>query len=113
MKRIYEEAKTADGVRILIDRLWPRGVSKEAAKLHYWLKDLAPSEEPRKWFDHDEDKFLTFEKKYRKELESGDQKEAFEALQQIVNRTKNRVTLVYAAKDEKNNNAQVIKKMIQ
>ena len=69
IKRIYEDPSENDGYRILIDRVWPRGVSKEDAKLDDWKKDIAPSNELRKWFDHDPDKFGEFAKRYRKELE--------------------------------------------
>ncbi len=72
-KRIYEDPSDNDGYRILVDRIWPRGVSKEDAKLDDWNKDIAPSDKLRKWFDHDPDKFDEFAKKYRKELD--DQKE--------------------------------------
>ncbi|MCB0453355.1 MAG: DUF488 family protein, partial [Aequorivita sp.] len=70
IKRIYEDASKNDGFRILVDRIWPRGVSKKDAKLDEWMKEIAPSTELRKWFDHKEDRFAEFEKKYYKELEN-------------------------------------------
>lgn len=113
LKRIYEEPNKEDGIRILVDRLWPRGVSKEKAKLNYWLKELGPSNELRKEFNHDAHKYETFKKKYKEELKTGKQKEAFNELKKIIEGTDQRITLLYAAKDEKNNNAQVIKQVIQ
>ncbi len=68
IKRIYDEPDTSDGIRILVDRLWPRGVSKKEAHLDYWLKDVAPSPDLRKWFNHEPEKFDAFSKQYRTEL---------------------------------------------
>lgn len=69
VERIYEPSGKDDGTRVLVDRLWPRGVSKEEAKLDHWAKEIAPSDELRKWYDHDADKFDDFARKYRKELQ--------------------------------------------
>ena len=68
IKRVYDDKSKSDGYRVFIDRLWPRGVKKEDAHFDEWLKDLAPSTEPRKWFDHDPEKFDDFKKRYKKEL---------------------------------------------
>jgi uncharacterized protein YeaO (DUF488 family) len=105
LKRIYDDANPADGYRILVDRLWPRGVSKDSAKLDEWLKDVGPSDELRKWFNHDPEKFPEFAKKYQKELAENP---AFEQLQQIAQNHKT-VTLVYSAKDAEHNQAVVLK----
>src|SRR5690625_2715602 len=83
LKRIYEEPSKHDGKRILIDRLWPRGVSKKRAALDQWLKNIGPSHALRQWFQHDPEKFLTFRQQYIKELQSGDQKVSFEQLKEI------------------------------
>ncbi len=70
IKRIYEDSSETDGYRILIDRLWPRGISKDRAKIDLWAKDIAPSHELRKWFNHDPDKWIEFEEKYFSQLDS-------------------------------------------
>lgn len=106
LKRIYEEASKNDGYRILVDRLWPRGISKEKAKLDLWLKDIAPSDALRKWFGHAPDKWMEFQKKYKAELAKN--KKIFEQLEEIIKNKKN-VTLLYAAKDEKRNQAVILK----
>lgn len=106
LKRIYQEADNSDGYRVLVDRLWPRGVSKENAKLDLWLKDIAPSTELRKWFGHDPQKWSEFQNKYRAEIKAN--KEAFAELEKIVKENKN-ITLLYAAKDEIHNEAVVIR----
>ena len=109
IKRIYEDASAKDGYRILVDRIWPRGVSKEDAKLEEWNKDLAPSTELRKWFDHDPDKFKEFSKKYKKELEQQE-----EDLKYLVDKAKNQtVTLLYGAKDTEHNQAVVLKEVLE
>lgn len=108
IKRIYEDPESADGYRILIDRLWPRGVSKEDAKLDEWNKELSPSTELRKWFDHTPERFEEFKKRYREELES--HKEELNRLYTLAK--SNTVTLLYAAKNEKINNAVVLKEIL-
>lgn len=110
LKRAYDEMEDGDGYRILIDRLWPRGISKEELKLDTWLKDIAPSEELRKWFDHDPDKFDDFRRRYRKEL--NDKPDAVEKLLSLC-REKETVTLVYSAKDREHNNAKVLKEYLK
>lgn len=109
IKRIYEEPEESDGYRVLVDRLWPRGVSKEKARLDDWAKKLTPTHELRKWFDHDPEKWEEFKAAYRQELLN---KEA-----QIGNffkkiEDKMTVTLLYAAKDTDHTHAKVLKKHI-
>lgn len=112
LKRAYDEAAKNDGKRILVDRVWPRGVSKEDANLYEWLKEVGPSKDLRQWFDHDPDKFEEFKKKYHKELQDGEQKSSYDKLKAIQKENKT-ITLVYAAKDEENNQAQVLKEMLE
>ena len=101
-KRIYEEPNAKDRFRILVDRLWPRGVSKENADIDLWLKEIAPSDKLRKWFSHDPLKWKEFKKKYNDEL-----KNKLELLDKIhrIEKEEKVITLVYATKDEKYNNA--------
>ena len=109
IKRVYDAPSENDGYRILIDRIWPRGVSKEDAKLDDWNKDLAPSTELRKWFDHDPDKFDDFSEKYKKELENNK-----EDLNKLSKKAKDEtVTLVYGAKDTAHNQAVVLKRVLE
>ena len=109
IKRVYEDPSSSDGYRILVDRIWPRGVSKEEAKLEEWNKDLAPSTELRKWFDHDPDKFEDFSLKYKKEL-----KNSTEDLKRLFEKAKEKtVTLLYGAKDTKFNQAVVLKEVLE
>ena len=108
IKRIYEKASDKDGYRILVDRIWPRGVSKDNAKLDEWKKEIAPSTELRKWFDHKEKRFDAFVDKYKKELE-----EKKTELQYIKNISKKQqVCLLYGAKNEKYNQAVVLKEFL-
>lgn len=109
IKRVYEKASKNDGVRILVDRMWPRGMSKEDAHVDQWMKDIAPSTSLRKWFDHKEERFQEFAEKYKKELQK-----ASEPVQEILDIAKNKtVTLVYGAKDEKHNQAVVLKNFLE
>ena len=109
IKRVYEQAANEDGVRILVDRLWPRGVSKERAALSGWLKDVAPSPDLRRWWHHDPDRFEDFACRYRTEL---DDNPALEDLLGIV-REHDRTTLVYAAKDPAVNHALILRDYIR
>ena len=109
-KRVYEEAAPDDGLRVLVDRLWPRGVSKEAAHLDLWLKEAAPSPELRKWFNHEPDKWPDFQKKYAEELLADSN--ALSALQKAAH-GRSKVTLLYAAKDHQLNNAEVLKHFLE
>lgn len=104
IKRIYDDPSVDDGFRVLVDRLWPRGISKEAAKLDEWDKEIAPSSALRKWFDHKEERFEEFAHQYREEL-----KEKEGALNKLRERAKNEtVCLLYAAKNSEINQAVVL-----
>lgn len=105
LKRAYEPPARSDGARILVDRLWPRGVKKETLKLDSWLKDIAPSSELRKWFDHRPDRFEQFAKKYRAELDANPG--AVAELEPWLHR--GRATLVYGARDPAINQAVVLR----
>ena len=105
IKRAYEKPTEDDGYRILVDRLWPRGVAKNKAKIDLWLKQVSPSNELRKWFSHDSEKWNEFKKKYHSELKS--EKISLQKIKQIEKENKI-ITLVYAAKDDIHNNAIVL-----
>ena len=109
LKRAYEKPSRDDGSRILVERLWPRGLTKERAAVDLWLKEVAPSPELRKWFGHDPANWEQFQKRYWKELE--DQEEAVQLLKQKVKQ--GTVTLVYAARDEEHNSALVLKRFLE
>jgi uncharacterized protein YeaO (DUF488 family) len=109
-KRVYEPPADDDGYRVLIDRLWPRGLRKEAAHVDAWLKDLAPSDELRRWFNHDPERFAQFRARYQAELRVAP---AAALVRELAGRSTNgTVTLVYAAKDEEHNNAVVLASVI-
>jgi len=112
IKRIYEKVTEDDGVRVLVDRVWPRGVSKEKAQLDHWMKEVAPSNELRKWFGHDPEKYETFKKRYKEELKSGDQAEQLAELKQLTKAHDKHILLLYAAKDEEHNQAKVLKEIL-
>ena len=101
IKRIYEPPASDDGQRVLVDRIWPRGVSKESAALTLWLKEIAPSDELRKWFGHEPERWAEFQRRYRAELDGNG--EAVAQLRALLG--KGRVTLLYGAHDEAHNNA--------
>lgn len=109
IKRVYETPDREDGERILVDRLWPRGLTKEKAKVDLWLKDVAPSTELRKWFAHDPDKWAEFQTRYRQELKAN--KEPLALLKQEV--AKGPATLVYGARDEQHNEAVILQKILK
>jgi uncharacterized protein YeaO (DUF488 family) len=109
IKRVYEPAAKTDGTRILIDRLWPRGLTKQVAKVDVWLKDIAPGTELRKWFAHDPKKMESFSKKYIAELEENP--DAVTELKQYIKKRK--VTLVYGAKDPECNHAVVLQSFLK
>lgn len=112
IKRIYDAAEESDGVRLLVDRLWPRGVSKESARLDGWAKELAPSPALRVWFGHKAERFGEFAALYRAELEASPEAQA--AARQILLRSgKERVTLLYGAKDPQINHAAVLKAYLE
>lgn len=112
IKRIYDKKASSDGRRILVDRIWPRGVSKEEADLDEWFKEIGPSDDLRKWFDHDAAKFDKFTDKYRQEFQEGDQKASYDQLKEI-QKSNSTITLLYGAKDEKHNQAVVLKDMLE
>jgi uncharacterized protein YeaO (DUF488 family) len=108
LKRAYEPADLGDGFRILVDRLWPRGVSKEKAKIDLWLREIAPSTELRKWFGHDPEKWDEFQERYRAEL-----KDKGDLVDQIKAAASRRpITLIYSAHDEEHNDAVVLQKFL-
>jgi uncharacterized protein YeaO (DUF488 family) len=107
IKRIYEAPKPSDGKRVLVDRLWPRGVSKVNAHLDDWIKDVAPSPKLRTWFDHDPERFAEFRRRYKAELKGN---AAVRALRALGKRSK--VTLLYAAHDPKVNHAIVLRSVL-
>lgn len=101
VKRVYEPVAESDGQRVLVDRLWPRGLSKEKAHLDLWLKDVAPSDELRHWFGHDPERWAEFQKRYKAELDG--KADALAKLRGLM--AKGKVTLLFAAHDEEHNNA--------
>lgn len=110
IKRVYEDSSPDDGTRVLVDRLWPRGKSKEAAHIDEWAKDIAPSTELRQWFDHNPKRFEEFASSYRAELHEN--KDAIDEILERIDLRK-RVTLVYAAKDTQCNHAVVLKSFLE
>lgn len=108
IKRVYKKPEVEDGIRILVDRLWPRGLTKEKASIDLWLKDIAPTTELRKWFNHDPDKWNEFKKRYLAEL-SENRKSVAILKEQLTNGD---VTLIFGAKDEEHNEALVLKELI-
>lgn len=108
IKRVYEEASPTDGYRVLIDRLWPRGISKDTAALDEWNKTLSPSADLRKWFNHEDELFKEFDKRYRSEL--AEHSDELERLRKIA--AKGMLTLVYAAKKTDINNAVVLREVL-
>ncbi|MEM3794700.1 MAG: DUF488 domain-containing protein [Thermoprotei archaeon] len=109
VKRVYEQRAEADGYRVLVDRIWPRGLSKKDVRVDVWLREVAPSDTLRKWFAHDPAKWEEFKSRYAKELESNKE---FERLLQLV-RGKEIVTLVYSAKDTEHNQAVALKTLLE
>ncbi len=109
LKRIYYEPHESDGFRILVDRLWPRGLSKDKAKVDMWMKDIAPGDSLRKWFSHDIRKWAQFKARYFEEL-----KDRRELVDLVKEKEKNgAVTLLFGAKDETHNNAVALKEYIE
>src|SRR5512136_1384823 len=107
LKRIYDPFSQGDGKRVLVDRLWPRGVKKEDARIDHWLKDLAPSDSLRKWF-HESANWPVFKKRYFRELSTAEASADLETLYSLTNHHK-RVTLIYASRDAEHNNAVALK----
>ena len=109
LKRAYEKPAKDDGERILVERLWPRGLTKEQAKIDLWLKDVAPSAELRKWFGHDPDRWVEFRQRYLKEL-----RQNTDQIRLLKRKAKEgAITLIYAARDEEHNSALVLKQFLQ
>jgi uncharacterized protein YeaO (DUF488 family) len=108
LKRVYEKPARTDGFRVLVDRLWPRGLKKEAARLDVWLRDIAPSTELRKWYGHEPEKWPEFRRRYRAELRG--HREELDDLR--LRASKEPVTLLYGAKDAHINHAVVLKELL-
>ncbi|MGP0017214.1 MAG: DUF488 domain-containing protein [Candidatus Sulfotelmatobacter sp.] len=111
VKRVYETASRSDGARVLVDRLWPRGLTKERAAVDEWLRDLAPSDELRRWYHARPEQWPNFRKKYLKELSQPEAEDALLRLYQLAHKRK-RLTLLFASKNETNNNAVVLKELL-
>ncbi|MGI0100853.1 MAG: DUF488 domain-containing protein [Candidatus Micrarchaeaceae archaeon] len=109
IKRVYEKFFITDGRRVLVERLWPRGIRRNTPNVDIWLKNVAPTTELRKWYMHDPKKWVSFKKRYLKELESN---KAFEHLIKIAQST-DPVTLVYSARDERHNSAIVLRQYLE
>ena len=108
IKRVYEEPEKSDGKRILVERLWPRGFTKEKAGIDLWLKEIAPTTELRKWINHEPSKWQEFQKRYQQELENNE-----EQVSKLSDQLKSgAVTLIYSAKDEQHNAAIVLKEWL-
>ena len=112
VKRVYEAASPADGVRVLVDRLWPRGLTKEHAAVKLWLREIAPSNELRQWFHANPEGWNLFRKRYLKELASAEGSAAVEKLHHLAE-GKRPVTLLYASRNEQRNNATVLKELLE
>ena len=110
IKRAYDKPSLSDGRRVLVDRLWPRGVKKERAKIHHWLRNLAPSDELRKWF-HASANWAVFKKRYFKELSTREAAADLETLYRLMNEHL-QLTLIYASKDAQHNNAVALKELL-
>ncbi len=110
VKRVYDRTDPSDGKRILVDRLWPRGLTREQAAIDEWMKDLAPSDELRRWFGHETDKWPEFKRRYIGELLSPDKMKLVEKVRRMSK--EGDVTAVYAAKDTEHNNAKVLEEVI-
>lgn len=111
IKRAYEAPARDDGTRVLVDRVWPRGVKKEAIRIRQWMKELGPSDELRKFFNHDPVRWDEFRKRYRQELRSSNMRLMLRELAQLA--AKKTVTLVYGAKDETHNQAVVLREVLE
>lgn len=112
LKRVYEKPIPADGRRVLVDRLWPRGLTKEKAAIHAWLRELAPSDELRKWYHARPEEWSAFRKRYLKELSESRAAAQLEELYKLA-RNKKKLTLVFASKNEQHNNASVLKQLLE
>jgi len=103
IKRLYDAPEDSDGKRILVDRLWPRGVAKDKARIDEWLKAIAPSDQLRQWFGHKPERWEEFQKRYREELQSAEKQELMKHLKSLARQ--GTVTLLFAAKEAEHNNA--------
>ncbi|HKF37988.1 MAG TPA: DUF488 domain-containing protein [Ktedonobacteraceae bacterium] len=110
LKRAYDEPAASDGSRVLVERLWPRGLSKESAHIDLWLKDVAPSTELRQWFHHDPQKFPEFRRRYKAELQSEAAQEGLTKLREIAKQ--GQLTLVFATHDTEHSNAVVLRDLL-
>lgn len=108
LKRAYDPPETGDGYRVLVDRLWPRGISREDAAIDRWMKELAPSDDLRRWFGHDPEKWEEFRRRYKQELETHEDAVAFLREKS----SEGTLTLIYAAKDTQHNNAVVLREYL-
>ena len=111
IKRAYEVPVLEDGTRVLVDRVWPRGVTKKVVRVSQWMRELGPSNELRKFFNHDPARWEEFRKRYRQELRSGNAQSMLRKLAELA--VKNTVTLVYGAKDETHNQAVVLREVLE
>ncbi len=110
LKRIYVPSKSTDGYRVLVDRIWPRGVSKEKAGIDLWMKEIAPSDQLRKWFGHDPKRWAEFQRRYQEELKA---KAALTEQLRELEKTHRTVTLIYSARDDQHNQAVVLCAVLQ
>jgi uncharacterized protein YeaO (DUF488 family) len=110
LKRVYDEPAVSDGTRVLVERLWPRGISKERAHIDIWLKDVAPSTELRKWYNHDPQKFQEFRRRYETELQSEAAHKALAKLREIAKQ--GQLTLVFAARETEYSNAVILQDLL-
>ncbi len=110
IKRAYDKPARSDGTRVLVDRLWPRGIKKESAQIAHWLKDLAPSDDLRKWY-HSSDDWVGFKKRYYKELCSPEANAALATLYELIERSR-QVTLIYSSSKTERNNAVALKELL-
>ncbi len=108
VRRVYDPPKRDDGCRVLVDRLWPRALSKDKARIQLWLRDIAPSDELRKWFAHDPRKWVAFQKKYQAELKG---RKGLLGTVQKLEKVHGTVTLLYAARDAQHNNAVALRRL--
>jgi uncharacterized protein YeaO (DUF488 family) len=111
VKRVYEKPSRRDGIRVLVDRLWPRGLAKQDASVHQWLRDLAPSTQLRKWFHAHPDQWIKFRQRYLKELAEDQPSTALATLYRLNH--KGRITLLFASRNEEHNNATVLKELME
>lgn len=107
LKRVYEKPSKEDGTRILVDRLWPRGISKEKARIDSWVREIGPSDDLRKWFNHEDDKWEEFKKRYFRELASKND------LVEGIKKNKGTVTLVFSARNVEHNNAVALREYLE